>query len=185
MGTIITIGGDPGSGKSTLGRMLATRLDIPFFSMGMIRREYATQHGWSLEELNRRAKDDPTSDRLVDEYQQELPRKHDAFVIDSRLGFHFIPASIKIYVRVDARSAAERIFAQRRVEEEWDTIDDGIASLLTRKEADRQRYIALYDVDQADLAQYDIVVESTGRNPLDVMDDVVDRLRAYGVRVPK
>ena len=61
---IITIGGAPGSGKSTVGRMLATNLNIPFFSMGDIRRAYALERGLTIEQLNELAKVDPSSDRL-------------------------------------------------------------------------------------------------------------------------
>jgi CMP/dCMP kinase len=174
---IITIGGAPGSGKSTVGRMLATNLNVPFFGMGEVRRQYALAHGMSLEELNEQAKTDPTSDHMVDNYAAELGKTLPSFVLDGRVGFHVIPHSIKIYVKVEVRVAAERIFSQRRESEHWETVEDGIESLQKREVGDRQRYMQLYRVDPTDPSHYDLVIDSTGKNPVELLEEVLAFLR--------
>jgi cytidylate kinase len=179
---IITIGGAPGSGKSTVGRMLATRLGVPFFSMGDIRRSYAREHGMTLTQLNELAISDPTSDYLVDEHQKELPKEVKTFVLDSRLGFKFLPQSFKVYVTVDRRAAAERIFTQRRDIEEWSSVEDGMRSLAARETGDRERYLKLYGADPADFSQYDLVLDSSKTNPLELMEEIMTFLQKKGGR---
>src|SRR4051794_20294028 len=120
---IISISGSAGSGKSTVGRMLAVRLGLPFISIGDLRRRYALDHGLTLEQLNESGETDPTSDRIIDEYQQHLPEKHPSFIIDARLGFHFLPQSIKLFVSVSKEIGAKRILMMNRESENWENVE--------------------------------------------------------------
>ncbi|MDD9953066.1 MAG: AAA family ATPase [Candidatus Woesearchaeota archaeon] len=174
---IITISGDPGSGKSTLGRMLAAEFGIPFFSMGDVRREFAADQGMTITELNERAKTDATSDELVDNFQSTLPEKHESFVIDSRLGFHFIPQSVKIFVHCEPNEAARRILEQNREGESFSTVEEGAQSIVERRAMDTERYLQLYHIDPTDEAHYDFVIDSTNITPMEKMDKVLAFLK--------
>jgi predicted cytidylate kinase len=178
---IITLGGEPASGKSSVGRVLAARLGLPFFSMGDIRRAYAHEHGITLEELNRRAQTDPTSDKLVDEKQATLDEEYPrGFVLDSRLGFLYLPQSLKIFLTVDARVAAERLVASERAGERAETVDEALASLSRRMREDRERYVQLYDVDYLDRSQYDLVIDTTGKTVEEIVGQVFDVIKQEG-----
>jgi len=181
---IITLGGMPGSGKSTLGKLLAARLDMPFFSMGDVRRQYAIANNMTLAELNKRGEQDPASDALVDEYQKKLPFKHNSFVIDSRLGYHFLPKSIKLFVKVDLRVAATRIYSQKRESEKWSSVEDGERELRERIACDIKRYKQYYALDPSDLTQYDLVLDSTSTDPETLLHRVILFLRLKGVVIP-
>jgi len=183
MGLIIVIGGLPGSGKSTLGKMLAARLRVPFYSMGDVRRAYARDRGWTLDELNRRAEIDPASDHLVDRFQTELPKREASFVIDSRLGFHFIPGAVKVFLHASVRTCAQRILRTNRSEEKWTIIEDGVRSLTERVASDKRRYAALYGVDPLDEAVYDIVLDSETADPFVLLNQLLDELRRRGHEV--
>ena len=52
----ITIGGMPGSGKSTIGKMLAKSLGYKYYSIGEIRRELAQKRGLTMERVKRTRK---------------------------------------------------------------------------------------------------------------------------------
>lgn len=182
---IITIGGMPGSGKSTVGRMVAMRLGVPFFSMGDVRREFANKHGMTLAELNARGETDPASDKMVDEYQSKLPETTPSFVIDSRLGYHFLPQSFKVYLKVDSRAAATRIYAMKRHEEHWASIDDGVRSVEERAASDLRRYKKYYGLNPYDENNFDLVLDTTAMKPLDVLHAITRALKARGLAVPK
>lgn len=183
MGLIITIGGSPGSGKSTLGRMLAAHLGVPFFSMGELRRKYALEHHMTINELNVKAEKDPFSDKLVDEYQQTLAEKHESFVIDSRLGFHFIPRSVKLFIHIKREIAAARIFALRRDSEHWKSVEEGVRTLGEREASDKLRYKHLYKVDPSDLSQYDLVLDSSNTTPEELLEQVIAFLKEQNIIV--
>ena len=89
----ITLGGTAGSGKSTAAKLLAKKLGYKHYSMGDFQREIAEEKGISLLELGKLEEKVKSLDEEVDQRQIELGRKEDNFVIDSRLGFHFIPNS--------------------------------------------------------------------------------------------
>ncbi|HIH23465.1 TPA: AAA family ATPase [Candidatus Woesearchaeota archaeon] len=182
---IITIGGMPGSGKSTVGRMIAVRLGIPFFSMGDVRREFANEHGMTLAELNARGENDPASDKMVDEYQSKLPETTPSFVIDSRLGYHFLPQSFKVYLKVDSRAAAERIYAMKRHEEHWRSIEDGVRSVEERAASDLRRYKKYYGLNPYDEKNFDLVIDTTHMKPLAVLHAVRKYLKERGIVVPR
>ena len=50
---IITISGTPGSGKSTVAKMIATKLGFKHYSTGDFMRQMAKERGISLEELSK------------------------------------------------------------------------------------------------------------------------------------
>ena len=114
---IITIAGDPGSGKSTVGKLVAKNLGIPYFSLGDRRAEYAKELGLNLDELNAKSDLDPAIDQIFDDWQETLGEQKGDFVLDSLLGWHFYPSSIKIYLGLDSGKAAERIFTDRKQNE--------------------------------------------------------------------
>lgn len=175
---IVTIAGDPGSGKSTLAKALAKALGLPHFSMGDIFRKLAQEQGMSVEEFTRLAERDPDAwDRRIDPYQQRLPEEHPSFVMDSRLGFHFLPQSVKLYVKVDREVAAKRLFAQQRAEERMASVEDGMRHLKARQESERTRYLRLYGVDHTDPSQYDLVLDSTRLTQEETLSRVLDFLK--------
>jgi cytidylate kinase len=62
MHQIITISGDPGSGKSTIAQELAKKLKAKRIYVGEIRREIARKKGLTLAELNKYAEKHPETD---------------------------------------------------------------------------------------------------------------------------
>jgi len=66
--TIITISGTPGSGKSTVAKIIQKELDAERIYVGGIRREIARKKGMTLQELNVYAQTHPETDVDVDKY---------------------------------------------------------------------------------------------------------------------
>lgn len=167
---IITISGTPGSGKGTVGKELAKILNCSFFSMGDIRREYAKQKNITLEHLNKLAETNPESDKLVDEYLVVLGHCEKNIIVDSRLGFHFIPNSFKVFLDADEKVRAIRITNTERGVEKYATVNDAIKKLRERQKSDIKRYMNLYGINPYDInvKKYDLVLDTTNMTPLDV-----------------
>ena len=162
---IITICGQEGSGKGTLGKGLSQRLGYKYYSMGDIRREYALKKGITLEQLNESRKSDITSDVMVDQYQAKLGQTKDNIIVDSRLGFHFIPHSIKILIVADIAVCAKRAWADiqagLRPSEQYHSVEELEASFRRRFASDKRFYLEHYGVDHADKSRFDLVIDST------------------------
>src|SRR5438552_18231228 len=109
---IITIAGSLGSGKSSTARAVATALGYRHFSSGDLFRQLAVERGQSIEAMNISAEVQRDIDLKVDNLLQEMYRMADRMVIDSRMAWHWMPASFKVFLVLDPATAAERIFAQ-------------------------------------------------------------------------
>jgi len=172
---IITLGGLPGSGKSSTGKKLAEILKYERVSSGDFFREMAAKRGVSVEQINRVAEEDPSIDRDTDEWVQERG-KSDKLIIDSRLAFHWIPEAFKVFLKLDARTAAERTFAHIQTEGRTSqtalSADDAFFKMVDRIESERKRYEALYGVDYTDESNYDLVVD-TGPNDLETVTRII------------
>ncbi|MFH1412485.1 MAG: AAA family ATPase [bacterium] len=164
---IITISGLPGSGKSTLTRALAKKLNYPSYSMGDLRRQKAEKRGMSIAEFNKLGETDPSTDSEVDEYQEKLGKTKDNFIIEGRTSWHFIPQSFKIFLIVNPRIGAERILKDIEGRNEGDglkTIDDIVLSNQQRVDSDKIRYEKYFQINAYDESNYDYILDTSNLN---------------------
>lgn len=179
---IITLAGLSGAGKSTVKKMLAESLGWKAYSMGDMRGAYATEHGMTIDELNALGMTDPKTDALVDEFQTELGKREDNFVIDGWMSWFFIPQSIKIFLDIDPEEGARRIFAEqqnypdhRTDERPYADVADVEANLAQRVLQNQERYRKWYGVDFLDKSRYDLVIDTTALSP----EQVVERIQTF------
>lgn len=163
---IISISGSHGSGKSTIAKMLAEKLNWPRYYMGGLRREAAQKRGMTLAEYNKLGESDPSTDLEVDNYQEELGKTKDNFIIEGRTSWHFIPDSLKIYIKASFETGAERIFKQlqkennRNEDHNLNSIEAVLKSLEERYKSDQLRYKKYFNIDVYDLKNYDFVIDT-------------------------
>ena len=171
---IITISGKPGAGKTTVGRMLAEELGYKFYSIGEFRGEIAQKLGLSIDELNKIGEEKFWTDEMADKFQKKISEMENDVVIDGWLAFHFIPNSFKVFLDVDPKVAAHRIFINQRPDEEYlETEKEVEKRILERMKRDRKRWFKYYHVDFLDLSHYDLVIDTTKIPP----EEVVKRIR--------
>lgn len=174
---IITISGMPGSGKSTVAKLLAKRLGYRHYSMGDLRGKMAMERGITIDELNELGKREDWTDREPDEYQKTLGEREDNFVIDSRLGFYFIPHSFKIFLDVELQVAAERIFKNQRPDEKpCQTVGELADRLRVRADDDDVRYKQYYGASFQDRSRYDLALNSTRETPDEIVEQILAAL---------
>lgn len=172
---IITISGELGSGKSTVAKLLAEKLKLKHYSTGDVMRVIAKEKGMTLQDLTALAKTDVNIDKEIDLYTKKLAETEDDFVIDSRIAFHFIPNSIKIYLVIDKVVGAQRILLAKRDEEHYRNLDQAINYLEKRKNSETERYTKLYGIDCHDLTKeyYDLVIDTTTLLPETAIDEII------------
>lgn len=177
---IISFNGQEGSGKSTIAKMVAEKLGWPRYYMGQMFRDMAVEKGMTLSEFRKICDADPDFDRKVDNYLVKLSKKQDKFVIESRTAWHFIPESLKIYLKVNPRAAAERIFKALSEEHNrgnedtgLDTIENIQKSILRRREEDSERYFNLYGIRQDDENNYDFVIDTANLSIQEAFEKVM------------
>ena len=174
---IITISGHPGSGKSTIAKMLAKKLGFKHYSAGDFMRAMAIERKTTLEELTKVALKDRSVDDEIDRRTVELAGKEDDFVIDSRLGWKFIPCAVKILLTISPEVAAKRVFAQMRPDEkENTTLEATSKNQEKRLAAEIERYSKLYDVDYTDPKNHDFAVDTSSLTPDEIVAKIMEFL---------
>ena len=164
---IISLNGDHGAGKSTMAKELEKELGFKRYYMGKIFRDLAKERGLTLEDLHVYIMDNPDVDRMVDDYLIDLAKKEDDFIVESRTAWHFIPKSLKIYLKIDDGEAAKRIFSElqkhneRNEGKDLDTIEKVRDSIIKRKEMDDERYMKFYGISIRNDKDYDLVLDTT------------------------
>ncbi len=165
----ITITGDLGSGKSAVSRLIVENHGYKPYSTGTAQRALADRLGITTLELNQRAETDPTIDEKIDSIFRQLRDAPEKYVIDSRMAWHFVPDSLKVKLVVDARIAAERIMNDpKREKEKYPDIDATIVALAARRNSEVLRFRKYYNVDLNDLANYDLVIDTSTRTPQEI-----------------
>jgi len=181
---IITIAGKPGSGKSTTGKLLAQQLGYTHTSTGDFMRAMAHKRGMTLDELATLSETDSSIDKELDAHNTEVGKGKN-IIIDSRLGFHFIPHSFKVFLDIDHRIAAERILKNVRdnhtrkneARYDFDSIDTVAASITKRLANERHRYHIRYNItDHTAPANFDLVIHTDASGFSDNVDAVVQMI---------
>lgn len=170
---IITISGLPGSGKSVVASRVAETLGFRHVSAGDFMREMAEERGMTILELSQSAERHDAIDREIDERTMRLASEGEDFVMDARLGWHFIPQSLKVFLDVRPEVAARRIYDARRGSErenvDLETTQEAIES---RTRSEKNRYVEYYDLDYTDPDHYDLVIDTSNLS----IDEVVQRI---------
>ena len=179
---IITVGGDIGSGKSTVAKLLAERLQYKSYSMGTIFRKMADEQGMTVEEFADHAKKNPDVNKQGDNYQRKLGQSEDDFVIEGRLSWRFIPNSFKVFLHVDSRIAAQRIFSdhlggKRKTEKTLKDVDDALAEITIRQKTLSSQYKEQYGIDYLDTKNYDLVINTSNILPGQIVDDILAAIK--------
>jgi len=182
---IITISGKPGSGKSSTADKVAELLGYTRHSSGDIVRQILAKESLSLAEYNEQARSDHALDDAVDGQLRQLRTAKDV-VIDSRLGFYWIPESFKVYLDLDIEVATARIFNDAAQNSSRSGTGEGSTSLAvvteqvrTRVEGERSRFRAMYHIDPYDLVHFDLIIDTSRHSPQTVALTLYDTYRRW------
>jgi cytidylate kinase len=168
---LITLSGLPGSGTSTVARLVASRLGIDHLDGGTAFRALAAERGLSLADFALLAEGDDAIDRALDDRLVERARQGEV-VLESRLAGWLATraglAALRVWISCDELERAARVGGR-----EGDGAAAALADNRKREASERARYRAYYAIDLTDLAPYDLVIDSTDLDPGAIVDQVV------------
>lgn len=170
---IITVSGLPGTGTSTVSKILQERANMEFISSGEIFRGIAADLGLSLAEFGKLAETDLSYDRQIDDRQRELSKTRDNLILEGRLAGHMsleVPPSkhiLRILLKAPLDTRVRRIMQR---ENSASSFKFELDKTKTREESERIRYEKYYSIDIADASIYDLVIETSKFDPETIAD---------------
>lgn len=172
--TTITISGLPGTGKTTVARLLEERLGLRYVYSGEIFRKLAKKHKMSLEEFGKYCETHEEIDKKIDRYQLGILRKGNVIVegrISGWLAYrNHIPAT-KVLLDADINVRAGRI-----VKREQGKLEIRKKEILDREKSEATRYKKYYSIDVRDTSIYDVIIDASEKTPEEIMEIIIKQL---------
>ncbi|MBP5270420.1 MAG: cytidylate kinase family protein [Clostridia bacterium] len=179
----ITITGRLGSGKSTVARIISSEYGYEIVSTGTALRRIAAELGMTALEFNRLMTSDPKYDYMIDNESRRISieRAGEKIIYDSRMAWNFAVNSFKVYLTVPTEVAAKRILADetRGSVETYRDLDDAVHQINERMLEENRRYRQIYGVDNLDLANYHLVIDTTSRDCESVAKLIMDEFALF------
>lgn len=169
----ITISGTPGSGKSTVGKILSKKLKIKCHDVGNLRRKAARDMSLSLSEYNKLGEKKPFTDKDIDNKIKQIGKKEKNLVVVGRTSYHFIPDSFKIFLQTSIDVGAKRIFNEKRKFEKYKTLKEIKRLIKERLDSDKKRYKKYYNIDVKKKENYDLIINTTNLTINNVVNKII------------
>ena len=179
---LITITGKPCSGKSSAAKIIESKYGFTRIGVGDMFKEEAKRRGMNAEEFNALCMTDPSYDYVIDNMTAEKGKELEGqkYIFDSRLAWHFVPKSFKVFVDLDDDTMAYRLVnSDREGKEKYDNIEDAKKSLGNRQQLENERYRKIYGVEMYDLDNYDFVIDSANISQEGVADAIMDAYEEF------
>lgn len=185
----ITLTGNLGSGKSTLGKILSSEYGFEIFSTGKVIRQIAEEQGVSVLEMNKLMESDHKYDHMIDDTTARISReqKDKNLLFDSRLAWHFVEESFKVFLSVNISVAASRVMADasRGDVESYASLEECKKSLMDRAATEDRRYRDIYGIEYFNYSNYNLVLDSSDATPELLAKILVDEANAYEAKKKK
>jgi len=152
---LLTISGLPGSGTTTVSRLISEKYDLEMISAGEVFRSLAKEYDMSLAEFGALAESDDSIDLKIDERQKEIANTRDDIILEGRLAGHMAEKAFKVWIK-----ASVDVRVQRIVSREGSSFEDKLAETIEREASEAVRYRTIYGIDINDLSIYDLVIDS-------------------------
>jgi cytidylate kinase len=172
---LVAVAGLPGTGTTTLCRLLSARISIPHVYAGQFFRQMAKEKGMDLVEFGRYAEEHREVDTELDRRMIEVARKRGCILEGRMAAWHVAQAGsggLKVLLE-----APEDVRAKRVANREGITDIEAVLQQNRHREAsEAKRYREFYGFDPNDPRHYDLVIGSEDKTPEQIADLVVARL---------
>jgi cytidylate kinase len=134
-------------------------------------------------ELNQLMCSDKKYDKMIDDETARISRENPDkdIIFDSRLAWHFVEHSFKVFVSVSLEVAAERVMNdQRGAEEKYSSLEEAKKLLAERAATEKVRYKDIYNLNYMDFNNYNLIIDSTYCTQDKIAEIVLKEAKAYG-----
>ena len=157
------------------------KFNFEYICTGDIFRQLAKSYGY--DDVLEFQKDEvcKNADEIVDNKTTELGKTSldKNIVIDSRLAWHFIPNSYKVFIDIDWETAGERLLEAKRTNEQAKDINSAIKKVKERWQEENARYLELYNTSNLNLENYNLIISSKDKTPEEIANMIYENYTNY------
>jgi len=176
---ILTISGFHGTGKSTIGKLIAASLGITYYSTGEAFRELAKEKEMTLAEFTEFVENHPNVDLELDEKIIEIAKK-DNIVIDSQLSGFLLKdiADFKIHLVCPIDIRVKRMAARDQT-----SYKTKLKETALREKSELERFKKLYNIDLNNIKEvnetFDLIIDTENLTIEEVLKLILLKLKEY------
>lgn len=178
MARLIAVAGAPGTGTTTLCKLLSDRTGMVHVYAGQVFRQLAAEHHMEVTAFNRHAEQHPEIDIELDQRMIEVAKKGGCILEGRMVAWQLQKAHVHDALRV-LLEAPEEVRAARVAKREG--VPDFHKVLMDnrhREASEAKRFREFYGFDPNDPRHYDLVVDSSGSTPEEIADLVMAKFTA-------
>ena len=163
----IAVSGKSGCGNTTVSSMLAERLGYPMINFTF--RQMAKERNMDFWDFCALANKDDNIDKELDKRQVEMALAEENCILGSRLAIWMLKeADFKVYLLASDEERARRIALR-----EGGSVAERLAQTQDRDAHDTERYDRIYGIDNNDTSQADLVKDTEGKTPEQIVDMIM------------
>ncbi len=174
---ILTISGLHGTGKSTIGKLVAEKLGIKYYSTGEAFRDLAKEMNLTLEEFTEYVENNPNIDKKLDHKIIEIAQKGD-IIIDGQLSAHFLESVTNFKILL---ICPLEIRVERMAERDNTSYNKKLKETIMREDSELNRYKKLYNIDLKDEEKiaklYDLIIDTENLTVDEVFEQILTAVK--------
>lgn len=172
---IVTVGGLPGAGKTTVAKKIAEDLGLKHVNIGEIFRGLAEARAMTLEEFGVFAQRNPDIDKSIDAKTLELAKGGNV-LLEGRLTGPMLKRNgvqaFQVWLDAPLKVRAERISKRDGL-----SMPSAVAGTQAREKVEWDRYFEIYGIDLRDTSGYDLVIDTADRPPEAIAKEIATAVK--------
>ena len=172
---LLSISGLPGSGTTTVAKLLAEHYGVDLVNAGDVFRGLAKEHGMTLAEFGALAESDASIDVEIDERQKEIASTRDNIILEGRLAGHMAEKALKVWIKAPVNVRVKRISGREDA-----PVDIMLDETIKREASEAVRYKEIYEIDIDNMSIYDLVIDSGKWDQFEIMKFIISAIENRG-----
>jgi cytidylate kinase len=170
---LLTISGLHGTGKSTIGNIIAQKLDLKYYSTGQAFRELAKEMNLTLKEFTEFVENNPKIDRKLDHKINEIAQKGNV-IIDSQLSAFILKsiADLKILL-----TCPLEVRVQRMAKRDNTDYEEKLKETQIREDSEIKRFKDLYNIDLNESNVYDLMIDTSNLTIEEIVEIILNEIK--------
>ena len=174
---ILTISGFHGTGKSIVGKLIAKKLGIRYYSTGQTFRDLAKEMNLTLEEFTEYVENNPDIDKRLDDKIIDIANKGNV-IIDSQLSAYILKsiADFNILLTCPLEVRVKRIAGRDNA-----SYNEKLKETLLREESELERFKKLYNIDLNNAEKigkiYDLIIDTGNLRVEEVLEKILSAVK--------